>query len=68
MARESLSGGFCLGRWKGHVCTPACDSVHRGVSVPASTTGASLPRGSLSRGSLQGGLWSGGSMARRFSI
>ena len=50
---------------QGNVFAPVCDSAHRGVSVPACTTGhmtgGSLSGGSLSEGgSLSGGLFRGG--------
>ena len=58
---------------QGNVFTPVCHSVHRGVSIPACTTGrmtgGSLSRGSLSRGvSVQGGLCPGGSLSRGVSV
>ena len=40
--------------WQGNVFTPVCDSVHRGGSVPACTTGH-MTGGPLSGWSLQGG-------------
>ena len=40
---------------QGNVFTPVCDSVHRGVSVLACTTGH-MTRGSLFRGSLSWGV------------
>ena len=66
---------------QGNVFTPVCDSVHRGVSVPACTTGhmtggqgglcsgGSLSRGPLSRGvSVQGGLCPGGDSVQGVSV
>ena len=48
---------------QGNVFTPVCNSVHRGVSVPACTTGH-ITRGSLSRGTSVQGSLSRGSLSR----
>ena len=41
---------------QGNVFTPVCHSVHRGISVPACTTGH-MTRGAVSvQGSLSGGV------------